>query len=81
MLAVAPKVPLVPELPVKGTSVSTRQLTIDIDDSATPPPAKKTAMSCLLGDVYIVKVEKAVSLQDRVSEEINNYKLEDPIPT
>lgn len=82
-MPVAQELPTAPELPASEVeaSASSAQPKIDIDDSATPPPVKKSALSSLLGDVYIVKIDKGKTLQDRVFEEISNYKLEDPIPT
>lgn len=74
--------PSASDLPVPAAEASASpDLSIELDDSEKPPPAKKPAMSCLLGDMYIVKVEKAKSIQDRVSDEITNYKLEEPIRT
>lgn len=72
-----PNLLVTPERPVEASASGTVS-NMDIDDSAKPRPAKKPAMSCLLGFVYVVK---AKSLQDRLPDEITNYKLEYPVPT
>ncbi|XP_056022020.1 E3 SUMO-protein ligase ZBED1-like [Ostrea edulis] len=50
------------------------------DGDLCPPPAKKSAIEQLLGDVYIVSVSAAKTIEERVKSELETYKAKASIP-
>jgi hypothetical protein len=50
------------------------------NDDLCPPPAKKSAIEQLLGDVYIVSVSPAKTIEQRIKSELETYKARPSIP-
>ena len=72
--------PQLPNLPQLDSTVSEIKKEEATEDEPPKPKKLKSALDNLFGDVFITKVEPAVSLLDRIQIEMNNYLQEPVLP-
>ncbi|XP_069106896.1 E3 SUMO-protein ligase ZBED1-like [Argopecten irradians] len=81
---VTPELPRVRELPSSENEepvIPEKVIKLEPGTTENKSPKPASAMSSLLGDIYILKVEKPRSIEDQVESEVKAYKTEPPITT
>ena len=80
-LQIVPEQPLpeLPSLPHQERQVPT-ELKRPPDDEEQGPPAKKTAMESIFGEIFITKVEQAPAKAELIEKEVLQYKSEPALP-